>query len=188
MSEERLSGELAAIEAALCSLTPTPSAIQRDRLMFLAGKASAHRASSHNVLLTLHARFWRRLGLTRSVRSTTVIDPPLRAAWLWPIATAASLVAAATFGILWAAGNKPQLVVNQAASVSVADLPMTDDLPADTSPPSPWENRRLCQLVLEKGIDAMPESTGRPVSGVPPARHDETNRSLLKQFLDNPTG
>ena len=78
--------------------------------------------------------------------------------------------------------------VERAADVAVADSPMNIDLPADTTPPSPWENRRLCQLVLEKGIDAMPESSGHSISGVPPAPHEETNRSLLKQFLDNPTG
>jgi len=160
MSEERLSADLAAIEAALCSLTPTPSGIQRDRLMFLAGKTSVNRASSRRRRLT---------------------------AMLWPSATAASLLAAATFGILWAASNNPKLV-ERAAGVSVASSPPTDDLPADTSPPSPWENRRLCRLVLEKGIDALPESSVRCVSGAPLVPREETYRSLLKQFLDNPTG
>jgi len=106
---------------------------------------------------------------------------------LWPIATAASLLAATTFGILWAAGNNPRLV-ERVADVSVASLPMTIDLPADTSPPSPWANRRLCQLVLEKGIDALPESSSGCVSGPPFVPREETYRSLLKQFLDNPTG
>jgi len=158
MSEERLSGELAAIEAALCSLTPAPSGIERDRLMFLAGRASVNRTVSH-----------RRL-----------------AAMLWPVATAASLLAATTFGILWATGNNPKLV-ERVANVSVASLPMTIDLPADTSPPSPWANRRLCQLVLEKGVDAMPESSIRCISDTPFVPREETYRSLLKQFLDNPT-
>ena len=40
--------------------------------------------------------------------------------FLWPIVTAASLVAAATFGILWAEGTKPQ-IASQAAGVSVAN-------------------------------------------------------------------
>jgi hypothetical protein len=159
MSEERLSDELAAIEAALCSLTPTPSGIQRDRLMFLAGKASVNRKS----------RYRRRI-----------------AALLWPIATAASLLAATTFGILWAAGNHARFV-EPTAGIFVAGSPMTIDLPADTSPPSPWANRRLCQLVLEKGIDALPESSSRCVSGLPLVPREESYRSLLKQFLDNPT-
>jgi len=89
--------------------------------------------------------------------------------------------------LLWATGNSPRLV-EQITNVSVASLPMTIDLPADTSPPSPWANRRLCQLVLEKGIDALPESSSGCVSGPPFVPREETYRSLLKQFLDNPTG
>jgi hypothetical protein len=159
MSEERLSDELAAIEAALCSLAPAPSNIQRDRLMFLAGKASVNKAVSH-----------RRL-----------------AAMLWPIATAASFLAATTFGILWATGNHPNLV-ERTSRIPLADSPMTVDLPLDASPPSLWANRRLCQTVLEKGVDAMPESSAHRVSGSPFVPREESYRSLLRQFLDNPTG
>ena len=159
MSEERLSGELAAIEAALCSLTPTASGIQRDRLMFLAGKASVNRASSRR----------RRL-----------------AALLWPTATAASLLAATTFGVLWAADNSPRLV-EQITNVSVAGSPMIVDFARDMPPPSPWANRRLCQLALKRGIDALPESSIPCISGPPFVPRKETYRSLLKQFLDNPT-
>jgi hypothetical protein len=152
MSEERLNSELAAIEAALCSLKPAPSNIQRDRLMFLAGKASA----------TCHI-------------------PKL----LWPMTTAASLLAATVFGALWVVGSS-SASVNPVAGVSVVGHLMTIDFPTDTSSPLPWANRRLCQLVLEKGIDAMPESSGGCVSGKPSSRSEGTNRSLLRKFLDNP--
>jgi hypothetical protein len=158
MSQERLNDELAAIEAAFCSLTPAKSGIERDRLMFLAGRASASRRLPRRRLATV----------------------------LWPVATAASMLAATTFGVLWASGNNPTLV-ERVANVSGAGLPITTDLPADTSPRSPWENRRLYQLVLEKGVDAIPESGRRRVSGAPFVPRDETYRSLLKQFLDNPT-
>lgn len=159
MSQERMNDDLAAIEAALCSLTPVRSGIERDRLMFLAGRASANQRSSA-----------RRL-----------------AARLCPIATAASLLAATTFGILWAASSRARLV-EPTTNVLVASVPTPFDVGADTSAPSPWENRRLCQLVLEKGIDALPESNSHRVSGITPMPHEETYRSLLKQYLDNPTG
>jgi hypothetical protein len=84
MSEKRLNDELAAIEAALCSLQPVPSNVQRDRLMFLAGRASADR-------LPLHGR-------------------PRLPAWLWPCATAASLLVAIALGVLWSTGGKPEIV------------------------------------------------------------------------------
>jgi len=44
--EEKLQSELAAIETVLRGLTPATETIQRDRLMYLAGRASAQRASS----------------------------------------------------------------------------------------------------------------------------------------------
>ena len=155
MSEERLNGELAAIEAVLGSLTPAPSGIERYQLMFLAGRASA---------------------ITR--RTPTL---------LWRIAAGVSLVIAATFGILWAGGNNAK-PVERTAEVAVAPLPMAVDLSADTPPPSPWENRQLYRLVVEKGIDALPESPGHFAPGVPSVPREETDRSLLKQLLDNPRG
>jgi hypothetical protein len=179
MSEERLNDDLAAIEAALCSLTPKSSSIQRDRLMFLAGRASVNPPrNALPLLLTLRVRLCQRFGLTRSVRSTTA---------LWPLATAASLAVATTFGILWATSSNRQ-AVQRPSEIAVANSSTIADPAIDTSTPSPWENRRLCRLVLEKGVDALPEETGYNASGTPPASHEETYRSLLKQFLDNPTG
>ena len=188
MSENRINDELAAIEAALGNLTPAASGVGRDRLMFLAGRASASRASAFGVR-RLAAAFRRNGVNTVESRRTEKAAASRRAPnLLWPIATAASLLVALTFGLLWAAGNNSRSV-EQTAAVAVASLPTTVDLPADTSPPSPWENRRLCQLVLEKGIDALPQSSysSGASSGTRPVPHEETYRSLLKQFLDNPT-
>jgi hypothetical protein len=154
MSEERLNDDLGAIEAALCSLTPARSGIERDRLMFLAGKKAAIDRRSPKLL--------------------------------WPMATAASLLVAATFGILWAAGSNPRFV-ERPAVVSIAGTPIPVDVLADASPPSPWENRRLCLFVLEKGFDAMPQSP------VYPSRHDreiprdDSYRGLLNEILNSPT-
>jgi hypothetical protein len=155
MSQERLNDELAAIEAALCSLSPAHSGIERDRLMFLAGKKAAMNRRTPKLLLAM--------------------------------ATAASLLAAATFGTLWVAGNQPRLVERPVVVAAVGtSIPV--EVFADASPPSPWENRRLCQLVLEKGIDGLPQPSRRRISSVLPMPAEETYRSLLKQFLDNPTG
>ena len=154
MSQKRLNDELAAIEAALCSLTPAASGIDRDRLMFLAGRASARH----------HGR-----------------------KILWPTATAASLLLAVTFGILWTNGSGPRLVRHFGEPIAVAPA---DDLRRDALPPSPWENRRLCQLMLEKGIDALPQSQPWPVRHdgvIRPAPRDDSYRGLLNEFLNTPT-
>jgi hypothetical protein len=157
MSEKRLNEELVGIEAALSSLTPGPSGVGRDRLMFLAGRASA----------------------SRRCRSA--------AAWLWPCAMATSLVVAATFGLLWAAGGKRE-VVERVAYVPAQSVPAEFDVPlASPSPPSPWANGRLCRLVLEKGMDALPQTRGSSTPNTRPAPQPDTYRSLLNELLNNPT-
>jgi hypothetical protein len=72
MSEKRMNDELAAAEAMLGSLTPAASSVDRDRLMFLAGRASAERLA----------------------------PPRHRSAWLWPSATAAMTTAAAVLLVM----------------------------------------------------------------------------------------
>jgi hypothetical protein len=188
MCEERLNDELVAIEAALCSLRPAQSGIERDRLMFLAGRASAGRGASFGVRRIIAAFRGSADTVIRQCRTeektaTSRCTPKL----LWPLATAASLFAAATFGILWATGSNRQ-PVEGTTEVAVVVSPPILDAPADFAPPSPWENRRLCRLVLEKGIDAMPEESRHYGSVAPPVPREETYRTLLRQFLDNPTG
>ena len=46
MSQEPLNPDLAGVEAALAGLRPAPSALDRDRLMFLAGQAAGLRRAS----------------------------------------------------------------------------------------------------------------------------------------------
>jgi hypothetical protein len=70
MSQEPLNPELAALEARLTALTPRPAGLDRDRLMFLAGRAAAAQTA--------------RRGWT---------------SWLWPCATAASLALAVVLGL-----------------------------------------------------------------------------------------
>jgi hypothetical protein len=52
-------------------------------------------------------------------------------------------------------------------------------------PPSPWENRRLCQLVLEKGIDAMPEPDHTPGRGNPLPPRRDSYRDLLNELIND---
>jgi hypothetical protein len=160
MSEKRMNDELAAIEAALGGLTPVASGASRDRLMFLAGQASANTPNRHR-------------------RVTT---------WFSPCAMTASLLAAATFGVLWAAGGKPE-IVERVVYVPSQISPATFDFPlavASPSPPSPWANRRLCQLVLEKGVDAMPQSDIPAARSAPLPPRRDSYRDLMNDLLTQP--
>ncbi len=156
MSEKRLDDELAAIEAVLGSLTPAPSSVRRDRLMFLAGRASAKPQPRHSRYIT---------------------------AWLWPCALSASLMAAVTFGLLWSARGTPQ-IVERVVYVSARSLPPVPEFsPVSESPSSPWENRRLCKLVLEKGVDAMPQLNTPAASTAPIAPRRDSYRDLIDELL-----
>ncbi len=80
MSEKRLNEELAAVEAALASLKPAASLVDRDRVMFLAGRMSVVKNAP------LHQK-----------HKTT---------WLWPCVTAVSLLLAiASSGMLFLHGT-----------------------------------------------------------------------------------
>ena len=78
--------DLAAVEAVLSSLSPAPSGLDRDGLMYLAGRASAGKSSP-------------------SARRR-------RADWLWPCTTAAMVLVAVTFATMWLARGGPEVVTH----------------------------------------------------------------------------
>jgi hypothetical protein len=119
MQQEPLRPELAAVEAALRSLVPR-AGLDRDRLMYLAGQAA---------------------GLNAARRRP--------AAWLWPCATAASLVLAAVLGLRGVASRETARAPSEVASATV---------PADRQEPGDAnEYFRLRQVVLAGGVEALPE-------------------------------
>lgn len=120
MQPEHLRPELAAVEAALASLAPRASGLDRNRLMYLAGQAA---------------------GLKTARRRP--------AAWLWPCATAASLLLAAVLGLRGSTSREPALAPTEMAS---APAPADRQERRDAS-----EYFRLRQLVLARGVEALPE-------------------------------
>jgi hypothetical protein len=138
MSEERLSEALTAMEAGLASLQPKPSSLDRARVLYLAGQASVREAKA---------------GSGKS-----------RAGWLWPVATAASLLVAVTLaGVLLLGGARPPTVER------VVEVPV--DPPEDSTgqrdhllaasgeslgPPLRIDYLVLRRSVLTEGLDALP--------------------------------
>jgi hypothetical protein len=169
MNEEE---ECVAIEAALRGLTPTRSGIERDRLMFLAGRASAFRPylnCRRSLLWPIH----------RVVRGNRRRETPPTVRWaVWPCVTAASLLMAVAFAVLWAVGRTPQPAAGLAQK---APLPAIE-IPDDIAPPSPLGNRRLCQLIIEKGIDALPRPDVSPRCGKPLPPRKDSYFDLLKEL------
>jgi hypothetical protein len=90
-AEDPLKPELAAVEAALASLTLRPAAVERERLMFLAGQAAALKATRR------------------------------RGAWLWPCATAAALLLALGLGLRGPRPSEPVLNQTTASTTPQTD-------------------------------------------------------------------
>lgn len=154
-AEEHLSEDAGDFERALATLNPCVRGVDRDQLMFLAGKMSAEQAPA----------------LAGSAR------------WLWPAATVTSTFAAAVLGVLFAAqiGREPvrertdivqELVADdeEAPPEDLADSP-TDGAGQETLEPMPDADPdgqladgrsaqphyfRLQRTALTDGVEALP--------------------------------
>jgi hypothetical protein len=177
MSEKRINEELAAVEAALASLKPATSGVDRDRVMFLAGRMSA------------------------------VANAPLhqkqKTPWLWPCATAVSLLLAiASSGMLYMRGTAPgekQAVYPKSNTIQTAEnipQPLWYE-PARKATPEvkrprqqtssgrrnmPMDYLSLSMLVAEKGVDALPGPSWIPIGPEKPPRRDSIMQNDWKMF------
>ena len=175
MSEKRINEELSAVEAALVSLKPAASGVDRDRVMFLAGRMSA------------------------------VANAPLhqkqKTPWLWPCVAAVSLLLAIASGSMlfmrgttmgekqtaYAKSNKTQISEN-------APQPLWYEHTQKETPfvkrPRPSSGRdsmsidflSLSMLVAEKGVDALPGPSWIPIGPENTPRRDTRMQDDWKMF------
>lgn len=173
MSQEELipRNELRSMEAALASLTPIPSRLNRDQLMFLAGQAATQER----------------------------IAPRARH-WLYPATTAGSLLLSMSLGFaLWQLGQQKSRSPLVAGARSVA-LPNEahktgrgghsgSDAAVDRAEDQTESSLRYVRLrneVLAQGGDVRPspvKELEQSSSGIPQGGNLKTNRELLREFL-----
>ncbi len=157
MSEKPVKNDLAAVEAALGALRPTPSGVDRDRLMYLAGRAAGSRSQ----------------GARRR-----------RADWLWPCATAASMLLAVGFAMMWATAEPEVRIVYRDRTVPIEEPSQQRVEVASTLKPWRTDYLRLRHLVMTEGVDALGPSDAGPGVEVEPLRwrsvHDRTLEELLE--------
>ncbi len=174
--EGRLPDELEELQRALKSLEPLPGRLDRGRLMYLAGQASA--------------------GVSPSVTSATGASQKWN--WAWPASTAAMTLVAATLAVALAVRPQPQIVretvyVKQpAVPQTAADEPgsrrtfVLDTVPRRSAsadkpggvPAASYLSMSMRRTVLEQGVDALPEVV---LSGIGPP---STSRQMLESLLD----
>jgi len=149
MPQEPLNQNLDEVEAVLRSLEPAPCCLDHGALMYSAGRASAPTAAP----------------LTRPGGSR-------RPGWLWPCATAVSLVAAATFATLWAGAGRREVVdrivyVERDKPRATVVQPATGARPTN-GPQQAWrEYARLRDIALTQGLEHLPEVHWRSVANPP---------------------
>jgi hypothetical protein len=151
-----LPDELKIVEDVLRQLTPRASQLDRDRLMYLAGRASAMNSAD--------AR-----GSYGFVRTVALV----RRNW-WPVATAALVVVSITLGgLLVRATSKGERVVYVAleGGNEINDRLVAESFPAGNFRASTVLTNQdgnyleLRNLVLNRGMDALPKSLSTDKSG-----------------------
>jgi len=155
--------DLEATEAVFSSLRPAPSGVDRDRLMYLAGRAATGAGSAD-------------------------VQRP-RGRWLWPCSTAASLLVAVTFAGMWLSHGEPEVrIVFRDPPVAV---PEPSEQPAeatdvvDASPRESWRTDylRLRRLVMTEGVEAMPPGAA-PAADVETLRWRSGFSRTLEELLE----
>ena len=149
MSHDENDRPLDNIEAQLAALRPAASGIDRDALLYAAGRA---------------------VGEAVALR-------PAPQRWAWPLAAATSLLLAATFASLWVReyhAIEPTVVqavsppANETIAASVAD---DETSPPLAKPLGEASYFHLRQVALRDGVDALPQRLPRGRSpGTPPLR------------------
>jgi hypothetical protein len=161
---DEFASELKPFEAALGSLIPAASRVDRDRLMYLAGAAGATIPSPARIP-RLHRAFW-------------------------PCATAAMALVSLGLGSLLAFRQPQERIVYVSHPAANADQSISPSFPqqyVDTEPRIALRSNSsdssylvLREQVLRRGVDAL-DTPARGGHGANPS--DVRNRTLLKEFL-----
>jgi len=162
MSEGPLNAELAAVEATLARLVPVESSLDRDRVMYLAGRASVRQAKS--------PRLW---------QATTV------AATLATCALGAALLGRTGPEVVI------ERVVVQPSTPDVTRVE-SDSVPLDAFDAEAATRRiqrtatyqRVCTMIATRGLDAIP-SPPLPEAVEPTPRGPHSLRDLLDELQRN---
>ncbi len=177
-----LPAELAALEKSLAGMMPVMPHIDRDRLMFEAGRASVTGQDGRGIYLA----------------------GPSWAGWkgfrFWPAATALATAASLMLAVaLWrqtpsANGPNSVIAIQPAANPQAAEL---DDGIVDRVAAAPWSDLSnsgylgLRNIVLTRGVGALPQEQfagGREHRSKDAAPYaPTTSQDLLKEFLPEET-
>jgi hypothetical protein len=141
--DAELPEELKSLEAALRQLTPAASQIDRDRLMYQAGRASVLSTGDAGVALE---------------RQMSVMD---RRQNYWPMATAVLVLLSITLGGLWLHATRSSVVYVVGEPMAVLPNEIANPAVSEVLAHRGADYLRLRNLVLAHGTNALPAT---PVS------------------------
>lgn len=164
--EPQLTGELAALERQLKQLTPTAPRVDRDQLMFAAGRSSR-----------LAERSW-------------------TSSWFWPAATALTTAATILLAsmLVWQRSSSPSVATRSPAAtamVVVKDANEVGSLATDRQA-WPWSDRQpsgylgVRYVALTQGVAALDREFPTPVGDAGEPSPPATARQLLEELLPKP--
>ncbi|MGA2060557.1 MAG: hypothetical protein ABSG67_08760 [Thermoguttaceae bacterium] len=175
MSEKRINEELSAVEAALASLKPAASGVDRDRVMFLAGRMSAV--------------------------ANTPLHQKHKTPWIWPCVAAVSLLLAiSSSGALFlrgtARGEKEAAYAKSNTIQTAENIPQplwyehTQKETPEVKRPRPSSGRdgmsmdylSLNRLIAEKGVESLPGPSWIPIGPEKYPRRDLMMQDERKMF------
>ncbi|MEX0642232.1 MAG: hypothetical protein WD468_06000 [Pirellulales bacterium] len=169
-----LAPELAALQRQLAQLTPTAPRVDRDQLMFDAGRA-AERAGQYGRAIYLAGPSWAGRFSHR----------------FWPAATAtmtaATILLSATF--LWQRLSPP--IAHESALPQTSAIAKSADVPSDrvntwpTRPRATSGYLAVRDAALTRGIGALANERNYEVSTSPQRAVPATARQLLEELLPN---
>jgi hypothetical protein len=156
-ADEDLPPELKAIEAALASLTPRTDRLDRERLIFLAGRQSACRSTKGTVPFSLRENRDSPLRENRDSPLRENRDSP-RVRWGWPAAFSAMTAVAASLLVALLLQGQPRVEV-RIVKVPVEPAGNGQVVPGENLPVPPAAAPRIGPL------PDKPEAFPKPVAG-----------------------
>ena len=197
--EQPLAPELIAIERQLLGLTPALPRIDRDRLMFEAGRAAGRAAHEEcraiNEPSPSPSLKGRGIGIAATLRVAGHRD------WLWPAATAMTTAASLLLATMLVWQNRSQSVAQQSAPSQGAVQPSGaahngDALPANSFAVREWSTKPTLisgylgvrYVAVMAGVGALPDDlqSAADVRNVPSKRkppEPATVRNLMNELL-----
>ncbi len=196
--EQDRQDDLTAFEAALAALKPRGNAINRDRLMFLAGQASG--SSTQPRRWGWPAAFGAMTTVAASLLTALMVRPPQV---VERIVDRVVEVPAAPLDATFAGMNRydrratgngalpaaPRRWIEQPSSWTAFLFAPTEDYPAVLLSPAKASNyMRLREIAFTRGLDGWPTPGGVEVAGasMPSRSRPSSQRELLDELLQKP--